>query len=113
VLSIEFTPPSGGFFMSDEMTDWNGFRGAAKRLDDIDLPRIGARIGVGEDELHAFMEVEAAGSGFDRQGRPKMLFEPHVFWRHLPKAKRAEAERQGLAYPKWKPGAYPKTATPA
>lgn len=25
------------------------FRGKAKRLDDIDLPRIGARIGVGED----------------------------------------------------------------
>ena len=25
------------------------FKGAAKRLDDIDLPTLGARIGVGED----------------------------------------------------------------
>ena len=55
------------------------FRGKAKRLDDIDLPRIGARIGVGEDEMHAILDVEAAGSGFDAQDRIKMLFEPHVF----------------------------------
>ena len=75
------------------MTSWNDFRGAAKRLDDIDLPRLGERIGVGEDEIHAFMDVEAAGSGFDKHGRPKMLFEPHVFYRNLPKATRSEAER--------------------
>ena len=57
------------------MTKWNDFKGAAKRIEDTDLPRIGATIGVGEDELHAFMDVEAAGSGFDSAGRPKMLFE--------------------------------------
>lgn len=39
------------------------FKGRAKRLDDVDLPRIGHQIGVGEDEIHAFMDVEAAGSG--------------------------------------------------
>ncbi|TJW06556.1 MAG: hypothetical protein E5W82_27535 [Mesorhizobium sp.] len=50
------------------------FAGAALRLSDIDIPRIGAEIGVGEDELHAFMDVEPAGSGFDHMGRPKMLF---------------------------------------
>ena len=94
------------------MTSWNDFRGAAKRLDDIDLPRLGERIGVGEDEIHAFMDVEAAGSGFDKHGRPKMLFEPHVFYCNLPKAMRSEAERQGLAYAKWKPGAYPKDSYP-
>lgn len=89
------------------MTDWNGFRGAAKRLDDIDLPRIGHRIGVGEDELHAFMDVEAAGSGFDRSGRPKMLFEPHVFYRNLSGAERDRAVREGLAYRKWGERPYP------
>lgn len=93
--------------------DWNGFRGAARRLDDIDLPKIGARIGVGEDELHAFMDVEAAGSGFDAAGRPKMLFEPHVFWRNLPLVqKREEAVRQGLAYRKWGEKRYPKDSYP-
>lgn len=94
------------------MTDFNGFKGRAKKLDDIDLPRIGARIGVGEDELHAFMEVEAAGSGFDSKGRPKMLFEPHVFYRNLTGAKRKQAVAAGLAYAKWKSGNYPKDSYP-
>lgn len=87
------------------------FNGAAKRLDDLDLPRLGATIGVGEDEIHAFMEVEAAGSGFDSQGRPKMLFEPHVFHRNLNGEKRQRAIKAGLAYPSWKQS-YPKDSYP-
>ncbi|WP_243368848.1 N-acetylmuramidase family protein [Microvirga solisilvae] len=79
----------------------SGFRGAAKRLDDIDLPRIGHRIGVGEDEIHAFMDVETRGSGFDEQGRPKILFEPHVFYRNLSGTKLDTAIRQGLACKSW------------
>ncbi|RXF67672.1 N-acetylmuramidase domain-containing protein [Hansschlegelia zhihuaiae] len=91
---------------------WNGFRGAAVRLEDIDLPRLGHGIGVGEDEIHALLDVEAAGVGFDRTGRPKMLFEPHVFHRNLFSAARETAVAQGLAYPKWKPGAYPADSYP-
>lgn len=91
--------------------DWNGFKGRAKRLDDIDLPRIGHRIGVGEDELHAFMDVEAAGSGFDSHGRPKMLFEPHVFYRNLSGSKRDKAVKAGLAYSKWRRN-YPSDSYP-
>lgn len=87
------------------------FKGAAKRIEDLDIPRIGARIGVGEDELHAFMDVEAAGSGFDSQGRPKMLFEPHVFHRNLQGEKRARAIKSGLAYPSWRRD-YPKDSYP-
>jgi hypothetical protein len=79
------------------------FKGKAKRLDDIDLPMVGQMIGVGEDEVHAVLDVESAGSGFDKQGRPKMLFEPHIFWRELgPGPKRDKAAAQGLAYPRWK-----------
>lgn len=88
------------------------FKGAARRLDDIDLPRIGHRIGVGEDELHAFLEVEAAGSGFDSQGRPKMLFEPHVFYRNLSGAKRDLAVKMGLAYKSWGAKPYPRDSYP-
>lgn len=87
------------------------FKGRAKRIDDIDLPRIGAQIGVGEDELHAFMDVEAAGSGFDSQGRPKMLFEPHVFYRNLKGEKRDRAVREWLAYAKWRRN-YPADSYP-
>jgi hypothetical protein len=91
----------------------DSFTGRAKRLDDIDLPIIGQTIGVGEDEIHAILDVESAGTGFDRQGRPRMLFEPHIFYRELarhPKA-RAEAERRGLAYKDWRRN-YPKDSYP-
>lgn len=89
------------------------FKGKAKRIEDIDLPLIGREIGVGEDEVHAILDVESAGSGFDKQGRPKMLFEPHIFWRELgPGPKRDAAAKAGLAYPRWKPGAYPKDSYP-
>jgi hypothetical protein len=94
------------------VTDFRGFKGKAKRIADIDIPRIGSRIGVGEDELHAFMDVEAAGSGFDGQGRPKILFEPHVFYRNLSGAKRDQAVKAGLAYPKWGEKPYPKDSYP-
>lgn len=83
-------------------TDMFGdFKGRAKRIDDIDLPRLGYMIGVGEDELHAIIDTESRGAGFDSQGRPKILFEPHVFYRNLSGAKRDRAVKEGLAYAKW------------
>lgn len=88
------------------------FRGRADRLDDLDIPRIGSTIGVGEDEVHAFMDVEAAGDGFDDEGHPKMLFEPHVFYRNLSGAERDEAVAQGLAYSRWRSGNYPRDSYP-
>lgn len=88
------------------------WKGKAKRIEDIDLPRVGHMIGVGEDEVHAILDVESAGSGFDRKGRVKMLFEPHVFWRLLGKsADREYAARLGLAYPNWRRD-YPKDSYP-
>lgn len=81
----------------------------AQRIDDYDIPRIASYIGVGEDEIHAFMEVEAAGSGFDSSGRPKMLFEPHKFYIHLGEGpKRDAAVKAGLAYKRWGGKPYPK-----
>jgi len=91
---------------------WNGFKGAAKRLDDVDIPRIAHKIGVGEDELHAFMDVETLGSGFDKSGRPKMLFEPHVFYRNLKGAQRTAAVKAGLAYAEWGAAPYPRDSYP-
>lgn len=91
--------------------NWNEFRGNAERLDDLDIPRIAQTIMVGEDELHAFLDVEANGRGFDAMGRPTMLFEPHVFWRNLSGAQRSRAVAEGLAYPKWRRN-YPKDSYP-
>lgn len=88
------------------------FVGAAKRLDDIDIPRIGAAIGVGEDEVHAVLDVETAGGGFDSRGRPAMLFEPHIFDRQLSGSKLTAARDAGLAYPRWGERPYPRDSYP-
>lgn len=93
------------------------FQSSGKRITDYDIPRIGALIGVGEDEVHAILDVESSGSGFDRAGRLKMLFEPLWFYRHLtptnddPNAKdmltkRSRAVALGLAQPT-RPTSYP------
>ena len=73
------------------------FVGPGTRLADTDLPRLGSLIGVGEDELHAFLEVETTGSGFDELKRPKILFEYHVFYRNLPASARELAIEKKLA----------------
>lgn len=87
------------------------FTGKAQRLSDFDLPRVGALIGVGEDEIHAVLDVEARGRGFDKHDRPAMLFEPHIFYRELDGADRNRAVKMGLAYPKWRRN-YPKDSYP-
>jgi hypothetical protein len=88
------------------------FKGKARRLADVDLPLVGRTISVGEDEMHAILDVEAAGTGFDSQGRPKMLYEPHIFWRELgPGPARDAAAKAGLAYPTWRRD-YPKDSYP-
>lgn len=88
------------------------FVGVRKPLDGIDVPRLAHRINVSEDHLRAFMKVEAGSRPYDRQGRPIMLFEPHVFYRALPESKREAAVKKGLAYPKWRPGEYPADSYP-
>lgn len=89
------------------------FQGPARKLSDDDLPRVGYSIGVGEDEIHAVLDVETRGGGFDRAGRPKMLFEPHIFFRELDDpGQRAEAVAKGLAYRKWRRGQYPPDSYP-
>lgn len=91
------------------------FTGTGKRLSDIDLPRLGSDIDVGEDEIHAVLDVECRGKGFDTKGRPAMLFEPHIFYQQLKNAglknELKQAVAQGLAYPRWRRN-YPKDSYP-
>lgn len=78
------------------------FVGTGRRLAQGDVGDTARVLGIETAVLLAFLEVEAAGRGFDGQNRPKMLFEPHVFWRNLAGAVRDKAARLGLAYAKWK-----------
>jgi hypothetical protein len=91
------------------MTDFQNFQGEARPLDRIDVPKLAHRIAVGEDHFQAFINVEAAGRGYGRDGRPIILNEPHVFYRNLSGAKRDQAVARGLAYRRWGEKPYPRT----
>jgi hypothetical protein len=53
----------------------------ARGIEPSDIAAAAARIGCSILQLEAVRAVEAAGRGFDRAGRPKILFERHKFHR--------------------------------
>lgn len=67
------------------------------------LTKAAAVLGCNLASILAIDEVESAGAGFDRQGRVKILFEPHVFHRLTGGA--FGATHPDLSYPDWKPKA--------
>ncbi|MEO3389477.1 N-acetylmuramidase family protein [Mesorhizobium sp. CAU 1741] len=89
------------------------FVGKALPLNDGDVRIIAGYLGCEIAVLRAVLQIEAAGKGFDTKRRPKMLFEPHIFYRELgPGSNRTRAVKEGLAYAKWKAGAYPSDSYP-
>lgn len=90
------------------------FKGNALRVTDSQIKDLAHLAGIEEAALRAFIEVESSGSGFDKQGRPKMLFEPHLFYRHLrdrPETQK-KAVLQKIAYEKWGTLKYPLDSYP-
>lgn len=66
--------------------------------------------------IKAVVEIEAASSGFDQRGRPRILFEPHIFERELNARGHSDygsvvqrARRLGLASPRWDRRLYPRS----
>lgn len=60
--------------------------------------------------IKAVAEVESSGDGFLPDGKPKILFEPHIFWKQL-RTKGIDPnlfmeENPDILYSSWKPGAY-------
>jgi len=60
--------------------------------------------------IKAVAEVESSGDGFLADGKPKILFEPHIFWKQL-RLKGIDPnlfmeENTDILYPTWKSGAY-------
>lgn len=94
--------------MSAISQDLNGFKGNATPPTEVRIPMLAHRLGVDEDTVRAVVEVEAAGRSFDSEGRPTMLFEPHVFYRLLSGDQRQRAVEAGLAYPRWGERPYPR-----
>ena len=86
------------------------FTGAARKVEPSEIDGLANDLGVEPAAFRAVIAVEAAGSGFDKAGRPKALFERHHFYKHLKDTPGllASAEAEGLAYPKWGTKPYPK-----
>jgi len=88
------------------------FTGTGKRLAENDIGDAARLLGVETAVLLAFLEVEAAGRGFDNKSRPKLLRETHVFYRELGAgAKRNQAVAKGLATKVWTRN-YPRDSYP-
>lgn len=82
---------------------------SGSKLDDIDLPRIGHQIGIGEDLVHGLLDTETAGKSTDSKGRLRMLYEPHIAYRVAPtRTIRDKLVKAGLAYVKWGTKPYPR-----
>jgi len=63
------------------------------------------RIGCKVAAIKAVTEVESRGSGFLKTGFPKILFEPHIFWKQL-RNKGITPVVSDICYPVWKTKPY-------
>jgi hypothetical protein len=76
-----------------------------KKLTDEQLVKAAREAGIEPAALKAFAIVESAGNGFLPDGRPKILFEGHIFYRQL-KLKNIDpapfiTKYPDIVYPKW------------
>jgi hypothetical protein len=62
-----------------------GGSGGGKQISPGAIGRIAQELGVEPELLHAIYMVESSGKGFLPDGRPRILFEGHVFWKQLKK----------------------------
>ena len=58
---------------------FSNLQAAAVSLDQV--TSFAARLGCSVRQLQAVAVVESGGAGFDHLGRPRILFERHIFWR--------------------------------
>jgi len=70
-----------------------------------DIEKAAKTLGLEPCALSAVCQVEADGDGFLPDGRPKILFEGHVFWKELKKVgiapEQYAASNANILYPKW------------
>lgn len=54
---------------------------SAPEVNDADITILASRLGCTVKQIKAVARVESGGSAFDDEGRPKILFERHYFWK--------------------------------
>jgi hypothetical protein len=79
-----------------------------------DIRKASATLGVTAATVKAVIDVESAGFGFLTDGRPRILFEGHVFWRELKKRGVDPAPLSktypSIVYPSWDRSKYRTSA---
>ncbi|MCP4439660.1 MAG: DUF3380 domain-containing protein, partial [Aureispira sp.] len=82
---------------------WNNLLGIGRIR--ADLVNLGKKYGVEPAVILCIQSIESGGNGFFSDGRPKILFEGHIFWSQLKKAGKKpedhEAGNEDILYPKW------------
>lgn len=76
-------------------------KGKAVAISDADIASLAKTLRCHPADLEAIAEVESNGFGWFPDGRIKILFEKHWFYKLLPEAKRAGAVKAGLARKSW------------
>lgn len=76
-------------------------KGRAEAICDRDIALLADEIGCHPADLEAIAIVESNGFGWFKDGRMKILFEKHWFYKNLDGAKRTKAVNAGLARKGW------------
>ena len=75
-------------------------------VSESDFEKMANELGIEKAALKAVVEVECSNKGgFLRDGRPRILFEGHIFWQRLRKRgidpEALAAQHPDIVYPKW------------
>ncbi|MCB1484852.1 MAG: N-acetylmuramidase family protein [Hyphomicrobiaceae bacterium] len=76
-------------------------KGRAEAITDAHTSQLATELGVHPADIEAIATVESNGFGWFEDGRIKILFEKHWFYKLLSGADRTKAVRQGLARKNW------------
>lgn len=75
-------PPDGKWGTQSQAALFAAFTNTvAPAVTVAEIASFALRLGCTVKQLHAVAAVESSGGGFDKQGRPKILFERHIFHR--------------------------------
>lgn len=76
-----------------------------KFLKESDIQKLANELNLEVAVVKAVNKIESSGRGFLTDGRPKILFEGHIFWNQLKKRKIDPADyvagNENVLYPKW------------
>jgi len=82
--------------------------GSTTALSQSDFETVAAELGCEVEAIKAVVQVESGRAGaFGTDGRPIILFEPHIFSRRT--NRRFDATNPDVSYPTWDASKYPRT----